>query len=232
MREPIAFCWSGGKDSALALHTLREDGRFRVVELLTTVTEEFDRVSMHGVRVPLVEQQARSLGLPLSEMRVPAWPTNVKYEERLGEACKRLKSQGILRLVFGDIFLEDLREYRDQLLASFGMEAVYPLWKSDTRELIERFVAEGFRAVTVCVRPPALDATFVGHDIDANFVRRLPDEVDPCGENGEQQTTVNDGQEWQFAIPFLTGGVVERDGFLFCDLLPFNEPQPAVHAAH
>lgn len=216
--EAVAFCWSGGKDSALALHMLKEQATYEPALLLTTVTEPFDRVSMHGVRTTLLRRQAEALGLPLEEVRVPAWPTNAMYEQKMGEAFDALRRRGIRRVGFGDLFLQDLREYRDRLLERHGMQAIYPLWGADTRAVLEEFWRLRFRAVTVCVRPPALDATFLGKEIDRDFVRRLPEGVDACGENGEYHSFVVEGPGWRFAVPFQVGETVERDGFLFCDL--------------
>src|SRR6266850_6509493 len=187
--EPILFCWSGGKDSAMALHTLLQQKHFRVAALLTTVTEGYDRIAMHGVRRELLHRHAASIGLPLHEVSIPPQCVNPIYEARMEQALRLFYDQGVRKVAFGDIFLEDLRAYREKNLARIGMTAIFPLWKHDTRELIRYF-----------------------HD--------LPPHVDPCGENGEFHTFVFDGPIFPSPIPVRRGDVVNRDGFIFCDLLP------------
>ena len=184
MAEPIALCFSGGKDSCLALQELRRQDRFDVVSLVTTVTDAFDRVSMHGVRRSLLREQAESIGLPLTEVVVPPEPSNVVYEREMGKAFARLREEGIQRVGFGDLFLEDLREYRVRQLAAAGLECVFPIWHTPTRELARAFIRDGFLAVTVCVNPAVLPVSFVGRPFDEAFLADLPGEVDPCGENG------------------------------------------------
>ncbi|MGB2645458.1 MAG: diphthine--ammonia ligase [Candidatus Acidiferrum sp.] len=218
--EPILFCWSGGKDSAMALHALLQQKDVRVVALLTTVTEGYERISMHGVRRELLERQAQSIGLPLHEVRIPPQCVNPIYEARMEEALRAHFEQGVRKVAFGDIFLEDLRAYREKNLARIGMTALFPIWKRDTRELARFFVANRFRAVAVCVDPKILPASFAGRDLDESFFRDLPSHADPCGENGEFHTFVFDGPIFQSPIPVRTGEVVHRDGFVFCDLLP------------
>ena len=183
-REPVLFCWSGGKDSAMALHALLQDPRVRVVALLTTVTEGYDRISMHGVRRELLQEQARQIGLPLHEVFIPPECVNPTYEARMEEALRVHHARGIRRVAFGDIFLEDLRAYREKNLARIGMTALFPIWKRDTRELIRSFHAEGFRSVAVCVDSKVLDRSFAGRELDEAFFRDLPAGVDCCGENG------------------------------------------------
>jgi uncharacterized protein (TIGR00290 family) len=218
--EPILFCWSGGKDSAMALHALlSQRSDVRVAALLTTVTEGYDRISMHGVRRELLERQAESIGLPLHEVRIPSQCVNPVYEARMKEALLAYKSQGLRQVAFGDIFLEDLRAYREKNLARVEMTALFPIWKRDTRELAAHFVDSGFRAIAVCIDPQKLDASFAGRELDASFFRDLPPTVDPCGENGEFHTFVFDGPIFRQPIPIRTGEVVDRDGFVFCDLL-------------
>lgn len=219
-KEDVLFCWSGGKDSAMALHSLLAAGDCHVVALLTTITDEYDRISMHGVRRALLERQAESLGLPLHPVRIPPQCVNAIYEERMKEALGAHLARGVRRVAFGDIFLEDLRAYRERNLTQVGMEALFPIWKRDTRELAREFVRLGFRAVTVCVDPRALDASFAGRALDASFFSDLPPGVDPCGENGEFHTFVFDGPIFRSPIAFRTGETVMRDGFCFCDLLP------------
>jgi uncharacterized protein (TIGR00290 family) len=216
---PILFCWSGGKDSAMALHTLLQQGEFRVAALLTTVTEGYERISMHGVRRELLERQAQSIGLPLHEVRIPPQCVNPIYEARMEEALRMYLEEGVRKVAFGDIFLEDLRAYREKNLARIGMTAIFPIWKCNTRELIRAFHAHQFRAVAVCVDSKVLDPSFAGRELDESFFRDLPPHADPCGENGEFHTFVFDGPIFQSPIPFRTGEIVNRDGFVFCDLL-------------
>ena len=218
--EEVLFCWSGGKDSAMALHALQAAGECAIAALLTTITEEYDRISMHGVRRALLERQAESLGLPLHAVLIPSQCINAIYEERMKEALAKHFTRGIRRVAFGDIFLEDLRVYREKNLAQIGMQALFPIWKRDTRELAREFTRLGFRAITVCVDPRVLDASFAGRELDANFFAELPPGVDPCGENGEFHTFVFDGPVFKMPIAFHTGEKVVRDGFCFCDLLP------------
>jgi len=217
--EPILFCWSGGKDSAMALHSLLEQDQFRVTALLTTVTEGYDRISMHGVRRELLERQARSIGLPLHEVRIPPHCVNPIYEARMEEALRKHFDQGVRKVAFGDIFLEDLRAYRERNLARIGMTALFPIWKRDTRELIREFHANRFRAIAVCIDPKILDPSFAGRELDESFFHDLPPHADPCGENGEFHTFVFDGLIFHSRIPVRTGEIVARDGFVFCDLL-------------
>jgi uncharacterized protein (TIGR00290 family) len=217
--DPILMCWSGGKDSAMALHALLAEGRHRIAALLTTVTEGYERVSMHGVRRELLAAQAASLGLPLDEIRIPPECVNPVYEARMEAALRRHLTNGVRRVAFGDIFLEDLRAYRERNLARVHMEAVFPIWKRDTRELFQNFLAAGFRAVVVCVDGKALDASFAGRFLDESFLRDLPLGVDPCGENGEFHTFVFDGPIFREPVQFTAGKTVERDGFFFRDLI-------------
>ena len=218
--EPILFCWSGGKDSAMALYSLLQQEHFRVVALLTTVTEGYDRIAMHGVRRELLRRQADSLRLPLHEVCIPPQCVNSVYEARMEEALRLFYNQGVRKVAFGDIFLEDLRAYRETNLARIGMTALFPIWKRDTRELIQFFHQQRFRAIAVCVDPKVLDPRFAGRELDDSFFRDLPPHADPCGENGEFHTFVFDGPIFQSPIPVRKGDVVNRDGFIFCDLLP------------
>jgi uncharacterized protein (TIGR00290 family) len=210
MSQDIVFCWSGGKDSAMALHALRSAGEFRIAALLTTVTDEYDRISMHGVRRVLLERQADSLGLPLHPILIPPQCVNATYEKRMKEALAEHFAQGVRHVAFGDIFLEDLRAYRERNLALIGMEGIFPIWMRDTHALAREFLQLGFRAITVCVNPQVLDSSFAGRELDAGFFADLPPAVDPCGENGEFHSPVR----------FRAGEKVKRDGFWFCDLLP------------
>lgn len=217
--QPILFCWSGGKDSAMALHALLQRHDLRVTTLLTTVTETYDRISMHGVRRELLIQQAQSIGLPLHEVRIPPQCVNPIYEARIEEALRVHYHAGVRTVAFGDIFLEDLRAYREKNLARIGMTALFPIWKRDTRELIRHFHANRFRAFAVCVDPKVLDRSFAGRELDEQFFRDLPPSVDPCGENGEFHTFVFDGPFFREPISVRNGEVVERDSFIYCDLL-------------
>ena len=218
MREPIAMCFSGGKDSMLALQALLRGDRYVVETLITTVTDAYDRVSMHGVRRSLVHAQAESLGIPLVEVSVPPESSNMVYERAMGREFDRQHATGIRRIAFGDIFLEDLREYRERQLASHGLKAVLPLWQRPSTRLARSFIRDGFEAVTVCVSLTMLDVSFTGRPFDADFLADLPGSADPCGENGEFHTFVNAGPILSRSIPVTRGEVVERDGFAFCDL--------------
>jgi uncharacterized protein (TIGR00290 family) len=219
MTEPIILSWSGGKDSALALHQLGGSTRFRVAGLLTTVTEDYDRISMHGVRRRLLERQVEALGLPLTTVGIPPAAANQAYEERMGAALAGLREGGVRTVAFGDLFLEDIRRYRETMLAGAGMAATFPLWGRDTAALAREFLALGFRAVVTCVDCQQLDGAFVGRDYDAAFLHDLPPGVDPCGENGEFHTFVFDGPGFREPVPLRRGEVVLRDErFWFCDL--------------
>src|SRR5712691_2322412 len=220
MPEDVLFCWSGGKDSAMALHALQLAKGHRVTALLTTVTEECDRISMHGVRRVLLERQTESIGLPLHAVLIPTQCVNTTYETRLKEALSEHLARGVQRVAFGDIFLEDLRLYRERNLAQLGMEALFPIWKRDTRELARDFLRQRFQAIAVCVDPRVLDPSFVGRILDESFFTDLPTGADPCGENGEFHTFVFDGPILRTPIRFVAGEKVLRDGFWVCALLP------------
>jgi uncharacterized protein (TIGR00290 family) len=219
MPEPILFCWSGGKDSAMALYTLQAANDYRVAALLTTVTETYERISMHGVRRELLERQAQSIGTPLHQVRIPPQCVNPVYEARMEEALRIFLDQGVRKVAFGDIFLEDLRTYREKNLARIGMTGLFPIWKRDTRELARYFLANKFRAFTACIDPKILAPSFAGRELNESFFSDLPPNADPCGENGEFHTFVFDGPIFREPIPVRTGEVVHRDGFVFCDLL-------------
>jgi uncharacterized protein (TIGR00290 family) len=219
-RRPIALSWSGGKDSALALHTLLRDRSVDVASLVTTVTSEYDRVSMHGVRTALLEEQAMVLGLPLHVVRIPPAATNAQYERATCEALQALRQQGIAAMAFGDLFLTDVREYRERLVGDTGIEALFPIWGRATDPLARRFVRDGFRAVLVCVDPRQIDVSHCGADFDDALLEALPASADPCGENGEFHTFVYDAPMFERPIRTRRGEVVEKSGFVFCDLLP------------
>ncbi len=212
--------WSGGKDSCLALYELLKSRDYKVAALLTTVTQDYDRVSMHGVRRTLLERQAGSLGLPLRQVLIPKDATNEEYEARMAEAFAQYRERGINSVVFGDLFLEDVRAYRDQFLARHGMHGLYPVWRRDTGEFIREFIGLGFKAVVTCVDPQVLDESFAGRMIDEEFLSSLPARVDPCGENGEFHSFVFDGPGFRERVQFTVGEAVSRGGFCFCDLLP------------
>ncbi|MGA2096796.1 MAG: ATP-binding protein [Candidatus Acidiferrum sp.] len=218
--EPILFCWSGGKDSAMALHTLLQQNNVRIAALLTTVTEGYNRISMHGVRRELLQLQAQSINLPLHEVHIPPQCVNPIYEARMEEALRVHYENGVRKVAFGDIFLEDLRAYREKNLARVGMTALFPIWKRDTRELIRYFHAKHFRAIAACIDPKILDPRFAGRELDESFFVDLPPQADPCGENGEFHTFVFDGPIFRSPIAIRSGEVVNREGFIFCDLVP------------
>ncbi|GAB4154835.1 MAG: ATPase [Planctomycetaceae bacterium] len=219
MSEPVVLCFSGGKDCSLAHWEVSQGSEFHVGVLLSTVTPAYDRISMHGVRRSLLRMQAEALGLPLMEVEISPGASNVEYEAAMETKLNELSRQGFRTIVFGDIFLEDLREYRENQMAQLGWQCLFPIWKRDSHELAETFLQLGFRAKTACVDPRKLDRTFVGADYSREFLDRLPPGIDPCGENGEFHTFVYDSPLFREPIAIETGQVVERDGFLFCDLV-------------
>jgi uncharacterized protein (TIGR00290 family) len=220
MTTPVLMSWSGGKDSCLALWEIHRDTGLRVEALLTTVTRDYDRISMHGVRCELLQRQAASLGLPLQQVQISKGAGNDEYEAEMGQALAHQHARGIEHVAFGDLFLEDIRAYRQKLLAAKGMTGLYPIWGRDTHRLIREFIALGFRTAVVCVDPAKLDPRFVGRIIDERFLEELPQDVDPCGENGEFHTFVFDGPLFAGPVAFSFGEIVCRDSFWFCDLLP------------
>lgn len=226
---PVLMSWSGGKDSCMALWELRRAGERRVEALLTTVTRDYDRISMHGVRCLLLERQAAALGLPLHPVRISPGADNAEYEAEMRRTLAHYQSRGVDEVAFGDLFLEDIRAYREKMLATQGMRGLYPLWGRDTGELIREFIGLGFRTVVVCVDPAKLDPRFAGRIIDERFLRDLPEGVDPCGENGEFHSFVFDGPLFSKPVRFSTGERVCREGFWFCDLIPSPE-QGDAHA--
>lgn len=218
----IALAWSGGKDSMMALRALQRRGE-AVAVLLVTLNEAFDRVSMHGVRRSLIRAQAAALGLPVYEVWLPNPCPNDIYEARMAEAVRNLLQRGIRRFAFGDLFLEEIRAYRLRHLLPLGVEALFPIWGEPTRDLVRRFIAEGFQAVTVCVDGNRLDPRFLGRTLDLDFLADLPPDVDPAGENGEFHTFVYDGPGFRHPVSFRFGEAVFRDGFWFQDLIPVVE---------
>lgn len=220
-KERIALSWSGGKDSTLALHELQRSGEYEVCALLTTVTEGYERISVHGVRRVLLEQQAESLGLPLEIALIPPSCTNDDYERSFSEALVRCRSLGLTSIAAGDIFLEDVRLYREKLLARNGMNALFPIWGRDTMQLARDFISMGFKAILTCVDTHALDKDFAGRTFDEQLLLDLPPHADPCGENGEFHTFVWAGPDFRKTIGCITGERVLRDDrFAYCDLLP------------
>ncbi|MGE6396845.1 diphthine--ammonia ligase [Chryseobacterium scophthalmum] len=234
MKPKALFNWSSGKDSALALYKILKEEQFEVTTLLTSINKEFQRISMHGVHVSLLEKQAESLGFPLIKMEIPKEPSMEEYSEIMSKTMNEIKSQGVTHSIFGDIFLEDLRQYREDQLRSIGMEAVFPLWKKNTAELINEFLSLGFKTIVTCVNETYLDKSFAGRIIDQNFIKDLPENVDPCGENGEFHTFTFDGPIFKNPIQFEIGEIVKKTypkpksdeneedreyAFWFCDLI-------------
>ena len=217
----MLLSWSGGKDSALALHELRKSGKYEVAALLTTITRDYDRICMHGVRSILLEQQAESLALPLEKIFLSKNASNEEYESSMRQILERYRAEGVCGVVFGDIFLEDLKRYRQEKLSQIGMKGLFPIWKRDTAELACAFIDLGFEAIVTCADSNLLDSTLVGRPFDEQFLSTLPEAVDPCGENGEFHSFVSDGPIFQRQIPHTTGEVVLREnGFYYCDLVP------------
>ena len=212
--------WSSGKDSAFALWEVRRSGELDVVGLLTTVTKGFGRVSIHGVRDVLLQRQADALGLPIRRVEIPYPCPNSLYEEAMGRAVQRMEADGISRVVFGDLFLEDVRAYREARLARSDLRPVFPLWHHSTTDLARAMIHSGLRARVVCLDPRKVPRSFAGREFDAAFLAELPAGVDPCGENGEFHTFVTGGPMFDHPIPVAAGSVVEREGFVYADLLP------------
>ncbi len=216
------LAWSGGKDSTLALAALRTDPRYRLVALLTTVTREYDRISIHGVRRAVLEAQTIALGLPLLEASIPAGASNSEYEAAfalaLGSARERWPE--LHHIAFGDLFLTDVRAYREALLASLGWSGVFPLWGENTAALAQQFIGAGYRAILTCVDTTQLGPEFAGRQFDPSFLADLPKAVDPCGERGEFHTCVYAGPLFARPLPLVTGERLRRDGrFEYCDVL-------------
>lgn len=234
MKQKALFNWSSGKDSAIAMYKILKDDQFEITSLLTSINQEFQRISMHGVPVSLLEKQAESLGFPLIKMEIPKEPSMEDYQKIMSETMSKIKSQGVTHSIFGDIFLEDLRTYREEQLQSIGMKAVFPLWKQNTSDLIYEFLDLGFKTIVTCVNETYLDKSFAGRIIDREFIKDLPENVDPCGENGEFHTFTFDGPIFKNPIEFEIGETVKKsypkpksdetseEGeyvFWFCDLI-------------
>ncbi|MGA9315535.1 MAG: ATP-binding protein [Solirubrobacteraceae bacterium] len=219
LTRSLSLAWSGGKDSALALWTLRErEGRLPA-SLMTTVTAEYERISMHGVRRELLARQAQLVGVPLVEVEIPVRCTDEVYEARMAAVFASEAMSSVEEVAFGDLFLRDVREYRESRLATVGRRAVFPVWGLDTVETALQFISLGFRAILVCIDPRVLAPSFAGREFDESLLEDLPPAVDPCGENGEFHTFVYDGPVFRDAVDCRRGEVVERGGFVFCDLL-------------
>ncbi len=227
---PLAFSWSAGKDSAFALWTLLHDPRFEVKTLLTTLTEGYRRVSLSGVREDMLDRQALALDLPLTKVWIPPACPNEVYEERMADALGAEPLGGIRTFAFGDLYLADVRAYREERLGQAGRAAVFPLWGRSTEGLAREMIASGFRATVVCVDARVLPASFAGRDFDQHFVAALPEGVDPCGENGEFHTFVWDAPVFSYPITSHAGRVVSRGDFVFADVVPGARPRDAQRA--
>jgi uncharacterized protein (TIGR00290 family) len=227
------FSWSGGKDSSLCLHKVLKEKSFNIQYLLTTLNGQNQRVSMHGVAEILLDKQAESIGLPLKKIFMPEFPSMGQYDDLISEFLTKAKSEDIHTSIFGDIFLEDLREYRENQLKKVDMKAAFPLWKIDTKDVAREFIKEGFKTIIVSVDARHLDESFAGRIFDESFLNDLPEDVDPCGENGEFHSYVFDGPIFKKPIPFTKGETVykeykshskenpdEKFGFWYCDLIP------------
>jgi uncharacterized protein (TIGR00290 family) len=219
-RPKAWIAWSSGKDSAWALHTARQDRKYEVVAMLTTVNRTHGRVAMHAVRESLLEMQAAAAGLPVVKVPIPSPCSNEIYEQMMSDAMTQARAEGVRHIIFGDLFLEDIRAYREKQLARCGMTPVFPLWGKNTRQLAEDMIAGGLSSYLTCVDPRQLDGTFAGRRFDRELVGAFPSHVDPCGENGEFHTFASVGPMFRTGIPVTVGKIVERDGFVFADLLP------------
>jgi uncharacterized protein (TIGR00290 family) len=219
---PVVFSWSAGKDSAFGLWTILQNPDFEVRAILTTLTEGYDRVSMSGVREELLDQQAQRLGLPLIKIWIPPTCTNALYDERMREAFAAEPLRSVGKVAFADLFLEDVRNYREERLAQADKEGVFPLWGRDTHDLAREMITAGIRAIVVCVDTQALEPSFAGRAFDEDLLADLPSSVDPCGERGEFHTFVWNAPMYRTPIRCRTGEVVTRGGFVFCDVVPFQ----------
>jgi uncharacterized protein (TIGR00290 family) len=219
-RRKLWLSWSSGKDSAWSLHLLRQRGEYEVVALLTTLNDGAKRVAMHAVRETLLEAQAASLGLPLVKVPIPPQCPNALYEEAMAGAMAQARAEGVQDVAFGDLFLEDIRRYREEKLHAVAMNAVFPVWGLDTCDLAREMAASGLRAILTCVDPKQLDSRFAGRIFDEKLLQELPPEVDPCGERGEFHTFAFAGPMFQKPLAVRAGEVVTRDAFVFADVLP------------
>jgi uncharacterized protein (TIGR00290 family) len=219
VKKKLLVSWSSGKDSAWALHVLRQSNEYEIVGLLTTINANFDRVAMHGVRSELLEAQAAAADLPLWQVPLP-WPcSNEQYEAAMSAACGKAIEAGVQAIAFGDLFLEDVRRYREERMKQAGLSPIFPLWKLDTRQLIRDMWGAGVRSRIVCLDPAKMPSSFAGRDLDPTLIAELPSGVDPCGENGEFHTFVYDGPMFSRAIPVENGETIARDGFVFADVV-------------
>lgn len=223
MKEKVIVGWSSGKDSARALYEILKTKRYEVLELLTTVTRDYDRISIHGVRRVLLEQQTDALGFPLEKMLVSKGVSDAEYEDIVLKVLNRHVADGVFSVVYGDLFLEDVRKYREQMLAKIGMKGIFPLWKRNTLELAREFIDLGFKAVIACVDSKSLGKDFAGREFDRQFLADLPANVDPCGENGEFHSFVYDGPIFSERVQFAKGEILLRENrFYYCDLVPIH----------
>ena len=221
MKEQILFSWSGGKDSAIALYMLQKEKKYTIASLLTTLTKDYDRISIHGIRRELLEKQAKSLGLPLKEMFISKNKSNSEYESKLKSTLIKFRKENIHCVAFGDIFLKDLRKYREDKLSLVKMKGIFPLWKKNTKKLAKEFINLGFKSLISCVDSKILSKKFVGRKFNNSFLSDLPPNVDPCGENGEFHSFVYDGPIFKKEIPFKIGKVILRNKhFYYCDFIP------------
>jgi uncharacterized protein (TIGR00290 family) len=220
MKKKLLLSWSTGKDSAWCLHLLRQQSDYEIAGLLTTLNAEFDRVAMHSTRRALLDRQAEAAGLPLIAVPLP-WPcSNADYEQIMAGVCRSAAEQGVAAIAFGDLFLDDIRAYRERQLQGTGLEPVFPLWQIPTHQLAQEMISGSLRAKLVCVDPKKVPSSFAGRDFDRQLLADLPPGVDPCGENGEFHTCVYAGPMFSREIPIQCGERAQRDGFCFCDLLP------------
>ena len=226
MRSKVLLCWSSGKDSAWALHELRRDGNLEVVGLVTTVNAKRARVAMHAVRLELLERQAAALGLPLHTVFIPEPCSNEAYDAAMAALMGEAKRDGIAAMAFGDLFLEDVRTYREERLEASGIEPLFPLWGRPTEALAHEMIASGLRATITCIDPKVLAPAFAGREFDRGFLADLPGSVDPCGERGEFHSFCHDGPMFERPVPVEAGEIVERDGFVFADLIPAGGDVP------
>jgi len=220
MSKKVLLSWSSGKDSAWALHVLRQQGTVEIAGLITTINSAFDRVAMHSTRRSLVELQAKAADVPLIPVPLPCPCSNADYESAMKSVCDQAVAQGVSAIAFGDLFLADIRAYRERQLSGTGLEPLFPLWQIPTDQLAQDMIRSGLRARLVCVDPKALTPDFTGRDFDEQLLRDLPAGVDPCGENGEFHSFAYAGPMFRQPIPIVSGERVERDGFWFADLLP------------
>jgi uncharacterized protein (TIGR00290 family) len=220
LTKKVLFTWSGGKDSAMAFYELKKSNGYEITGLLTTITEDYDRISMHGVRRALLEKQADFLRIPLEKVFISKQSSNEEYESRMKAVLEKYREAGVTSVAFRDIFLEELRRYREDNLANLGMKGIFPIWKKDSAKLAHAFINQGFRAVITCVDSQVLNKTFVGREFDMKFLYDLPPAVDPCGENGEFHSFVYDGPIFEKRIAYTKDDIVLRDNhFYYCDIL-------------